>query len=155
MIWRWVNVYTQRKHHLKYASLDWGSGPNAVLHKAHNWAHSETFWIILPYEDRMNNLGLFSLEKRRPRRDLIYVNKYLKGNIWRQMDEARLFSVLCSNRTRRNGLKLEHWLPYQHAEEFLYGKVDGALEQAAQRGCGVTFFGDIQGLPGHLLCNIL
>ena len=106
MIWRWVNVYTQRKHHLKYASLDWGSGPNAVLHKAHNWAHSETFWIILPYEDRMNNLGLFSLEKRRLRGDPLNVYKYLK--CWSPGDMANLFSVVCGDRTRGNGHKLEH-----------------------------------------------
>jgi len=35
------------------------------------------------------------------------VYKYLKGD-GRQMDEARLSSVACSNRTRSNGIKLEH-----------------------------------------------
>jgi len=40
--------------------------------------------------------------------DLINVYKYPKGG-GRQMDEARLFSsVVCGNRTRSNGLKLEH-----------------------------------------------
>jgi len=34
-------------------------------------------------------------------------NIYLKG-VERQMDEARLFSVVHSDRRRSNGLKLEH-----------------------------------------------
>ena len=61
----------------------------------------------LLYEERLSNLGLFSLGKRRLRRDLINVYKYLKGG-GRQVDEARLFSVVCSNRTRSNGLQMEH-----------------------------------------------
>ena len=52
----------------------------------------------------MSNLGLFSLG-RRLRGDLINVYKYLKGG-GRQIDEARLFLVLC--RTRSNNIKLEH-----------------------------------------------
>ena len=61
----------------------------------------------LPYEKRLSNPGLFSLGNRRLRRDLINVHKYLQGG-GRQMDEARLFSVMCSDRTRSNSLKFEH-----------------------------------------------
>jgi len=61
----------------------------------------------LPYEERLSNMGLFNLGKRRLRRDLINVYKYLKGG-GKQMNEARLFLVVCSNRTRSNGLKTEH-----------------------------------------------
>ena len=59
------------------------------------------------YEERLSNLCLLSLGKRRLRGDQINVYKYLKGG-GRQMDEARFFLVVCSNRTRSNGLKLEH-----------------------------------------------
>ena len=58
----------------------------------------------LSYEERLSDLGLFSIEKRRLRGYMIKVYKYLRCE--RQSDEATRFLVVCGDRTRQNGHKL-------------------------------------------------
>jgi len=104
----------------------------------------------LLYEERLRDLGLSSLGKRRLQRGLINVSEYLKCGS--NMDGARLFSV-CA--VRRQGAMAKSGtqkvpFPYKHEEEILFCQSDRALEQAAQESCGFSFSGDIQDPPGHL-----
>jgi len=59
----------------------------------------------LSYEDRLRELGLFSLEKGRLQADLIAAFQYLTGAY--RKDGEGLFTRMCSDKTRGNGCKLK------------------------------------------------
>jgi len=95
--------------HLEYCIQLWSPQRKkdmAVL----EWVQGRAMKMIkgleyLSYEDRLRELGLFSLEKRRVWGHLIGAFQYLKGT-YRQDGEG-LFTGVCSDRTRGNGCKLK------------------------------------------------
>ena len=58
----------------------------------------------LPYEDRLRELGLFSLEKGRLQGDLVAAFLYLKGDY--KQEGSPLFSRVGEGRIRGNCFKL-------------------------------------------------
>jgi len=64
----------------------------------------------LSYEDRLRELGLFSLEKTRLQGDLRAAFQYLKGAY--RKDGEGLFTRACSDRTRGNVSKLKGQIRY-------------------------------------------
>jgi len=58
-----------------------------------------------------------------------------------------LFSVVYNSRKRDNRQKLEHRMFCTKVVKNFFSQSYGGLEQAAQRGCGISLSGNIQDLP--------
>ena len=95
--------------HLEYSGQAWGSQYKKNRELLERVQRRATKMIRglehLPYEDRLGELGLFSLEKRRLQGDLVDTFQYLKGDY--EQEGNQLFTRVDSDRTREKGFNLK------------------------------------------------
>jgi len=101
----------------------------------------------LSYEERLRELGLFSLGKTRLQGELRAAFPYLKGPT--KKPEEGLFTGAHRDRTRGNGFKLKEGRLRLDIRKKFFTVGGMALAQVAQGSCGCPLPGSVQGQVGR------
>ncbi|PKU39290.1 hypothetical protein llap_10403 [Limosa lapponica baueri] len=86
---------------------------------------------LLSYEDRLRDMGLFILEKRRLHGEFIVAFQYIRGAY--EKDGENLFSKACNERTKDNGFNLKEGKFRWNIRKKNYDESGEILAQVAQR----------------------
>jgi len=104
--------------------------------------------IHLSYEDRLRELGLFSLERGRVQGDLLAAFQYSKGAYKKEWD--RLFIRTLCDRTRSNGFKPKEDRFRLHTRKIFFSNEHGeTLEGISPIGSRCSLSVNIQGQVGQ------
>jgi len=106
------------------------------------------------YKERLRELGLFSLEKRRLQGDLIAAFQYQLNGACKKAGEG-LFMRACRDRTRGDGFKLKEGRFTLGIRKKFCNEGGETLEQVAQRGGRCPIPGSIPGELDRTLSNLI
>lgn len=100
-------------------------------------------------EDRLKELILFNMVKRRLQRDIIVAFQYLKGDYSQKGDT--FFTESNIDRTRWNGFKLKERRLRLNLRGKNHSEYGEAHEHVAQRSYGYLSNGQLSGAQGNLI----
>ena len=100
----------------------------------------------MSYEERLGELDLLSLEKRKAKGAFITACNYLMGGY--RVHSSTLFSNMHGDRRRGKVYKLERGWFWKDTRKNLHHEGGQALEQEPC-SCGISIAGDIQNSVGH------
>lgn len=98
----------------------------------------------LPSEEMLRHLGLFSMEKRKPETDLTRTYTYLKEGYKNYRIMLFFFCGVQQQNKRQRAQTGTQEVSSERQKTFLYCVGNWAMNQTAQRGCGVTILEDFQ-----------
>ena len=122
--------------------LEWALQSATKMIKGLEHLPSEKGWVTWYCSAKTNKQT--NKQTKKLKGDFISIYKYLKGGR-RQPYEASLFSVVCSDRTRSDGLKRKHRKFHTNTwKNLLLVRVMEHWNRLPREFCRASFYGDIQ-----------